>query len=439
MRAAGRDLLPQHDQESDRAYDDRLNSAVLFNMTRKILNSWVGKPFSSQVVMGETMPDRVKRWGEDIDLQGNNFSVFLRRWFQMGTSFAFSHVLVDMPRTRPNGDRPRTIADDIAEDVRPYWVLIDPRNVIDARATIVEGQERLTHLRIAEVVKDHEGFAERFFPQIRTYDADLFGGPTRVRLYRQPDPDKDEWAIHDEWELGVNFIPLVTFYSDREDLMRGTSPLLEPAELNLRHWQSTSDQIAVLTVARFPILAMSGAVDEDDVLRIGPRQWLNIQDPQGRAYYVEHSGRAIASGRQELLDLEEQMATYGVEMLRRRPTNVTATGRILDDREATSPLEDMAIRFNDAANLALAYTAIWASIPTAGTLRTNTEFSMTRAESSAFEAIREARRERDISRSKYLHELRRLGALDEEFDFEENLEELASEQNFREEPVGETT
>ena len=121
----------------------------------------------------------------------------------------------------------------------------------------------------------------------------------------------------ESYAYDMPYIPLVTFYSQRSGLMLAKPPLLDLVNMNISHWQSQSDQTAVLTVARFPMLASSGMMDEDEVV-VGPNQWLATRDPAGRVYYVEHSGKAIASGRADLLDLEEKMAKYGAELMRVR-------------------------------------------------------------------------------------------------------------------------
>ena len=95
MRAAGTAYLPQHSEEADEVYDERLKTSTLLNETEIILNGWVGKPFSKPVQLSETTPEQIKEWADDIDLQGNNLDVFAREWFRSGVAKGFSHVLVE--------------------------------------------------------------------------------------------------------------------------------------------------------------------------------------------------------------------------------------------------------------------------------------------------------------------------------------------------------
>ena len=427
MRKAGSRYLPKHPAESPPAHRERLEATVLFNLTSLTLKSWVGRPFSDKIEVGPDTPPEIEDILKDnIDLQGNDVNVFTRRWFEKGLAKAMCHVLVEFPRKlAEDPDTPRTLADDRNANRRPYWVLVEPENLIFAHATIVDGREVLDHVRIMEHITEQVGFAEVATRQIRVLT------PGKVQMYKevkdknQTDP---EWKMFDEWETDLPIIPLVTFYSDRESFMIGKPPLIDLADLNISHWQSTSDQRAILTVSRFPILAVSGAVDDEKKLVIGPNKWLNMPDPSGKFYYVEHTGAAIEAGRRDLLDLEDQMANYGAEFLRRKPGNPTATARALDSAESTSPLMDITVRFMDALSTALGYTAMWLKLEAGGgTLKLSTDFGPEEALVADFQALIAAHGAGSISRERFNAELKRRGTLADDFDNAANESELEKE------------
>lgn len=424
MRAVGQAFLPMHTEEKQEAYNERLARNVLFNMTELTLDSWVGRPFGERIIQSEDMPPELKTLMDDVDLQGNNVDVFARQWFRDGLAKAFSHVLVDFPRPEPmpNG-KPRTLADDRNEMLRPYWVNIPPENVIFMHSEVAGGVEYLTHVRIREDIITMDGFTEIVTPRIRV----LTPGMAQIYEQRRIKSGRTEWVPIDEYSYDLNFIPMVTFYANREGLALGKSPLTDLGDLNIAHWQSQSDQTAILTVARFPMLALSGGVDEKKELKVGPHQWLFTPDSQGRFYYVEHTGKAIGAGRQDLLDLEEKMAQYGAEFLKKDPDRMTATAKALNHIEATSPLQDVVVRFNDSLNLALDYMAQWMKLTSTGSLRVNTDFGPDELDSSNLDALKVARQGRDISRETYLKELKRRHVLAEDFDPEEDEEELEEE------------
>jgi len=413
MREAGDLYLPRHTRESDDAYEERLSRTVLVNTTEQTLGGWVGRPFGKPLQYNEDIPPALEPLVEDADQQGSDLDVFARNWFRDGLAKGFSHVMVDFPNTRRDGDSPRTLDDDRRENVRPYLVHVPPENVIAAHSEVVNGVETLTHVRVLERDVMMNGFEEVVTHRIRVYT------PGHVDLYeedRKLGRDKPEWKLVGQYDYDLDYIPMVTFYAQREGFMLSKPPLLDLVNLNIAHWQSQSDQTAVLTVARFPMLASSGVLDDEDDVVVGPNQWLSTRDPAGKVYYVEHSGKAIASGRADLMDLEEKMAKYGAEFLTKKPGRQTATARSLDSAEAISPLQDMTHRFVDAMNLALQYAANWVGEESGGTVDLDTDFGLSSGDAGALTALTEARTNRDLSREAYLRELQRYGVLDRSFD-----------------------
>lgn len=429
MRYAAQEFLPQHREEADATYGERLARNVLLNMTELTLDSWVGRPFSDLVKFSEEIPEHVVDLMEDVDLQGNNVTVFARQWFKEGLAKGFAHVLIDFPRVQyeVNGEgglTPRTMADDRRDNLRPYWSLVKPENVIFAHAEIIDGVEVLTHVRIREEIVEQVGYAEVIKQRIRVIEP---GIQQVFELQKTTKKKKEEWVLIEEFGYDLDIIPLVTFYANREGFMIAKPPLSDLADLNIAHWQSSSDQRAVLTVARFPILAVSGATDEEGKLTIGPNNFLSTPDARGKFYYVEHSGKAIEAGRQDLIDLQEQMGNYGAEFLKKRPGNTTATARALDSSEAVSPLQDMVIRFEDALNLAKAYTSKWLGEDDIGRFEVHKEFGPEEIISADLTALSKARETRDISRMTFLVELQRRGVINDDVDLEEDAEQLEQE------------
>lgn len=424
MRDAGRDYLPQHPGESNPAYDERLNRATLLNMLQFTLDAWAGKPFSKPVSVGDDVPSELVNLLDNVDLQGNSINIFARDWFRDGLAKGFSHVLIDFPRkTLTNTGFPRTIEDDRIDKIRPYLVHIPPENLIFAYGEIIDGVERLTHARIREVETVLDGFIEREINKIKCIENGL------VTIYEEvfdPKTKKFIWIQTDQWTYDLPYIPLITFYADRQGFMLSKPPLSDLADLNIAHWQSRSDQTAVLTVARFPILALNGAIDETKLV-VGPNQWLNCPDPAGRYYYVEHSGKAIEAGRQHELDLEDLMSQYGATFLRRRPGGASATARALDSAETTSPLQDVSMRFGDALQMVMRVMGDWLGLADVGTFSVLTDFRVLDNGGVRLTTLDNARNRYDISGLRYTGELKRFGVLDEDYNFDQDQAQIKSE------------
>ena len=431
LRASAQDFLPRHQYEAKDAYEERLGRATLLNYTRFTVNSLTGKAFRDPPNLAEGAAPELEAFVEDVDGSGTGMAVFCRQWFKGSLAKAMCHVLVDATRPPEREDGlPRTREDDARDGVRPFWNLIAPENVIFAHADMVDGREAYTHVRISETETEMDGFAEVVRERIRVLE------PGYYWLYEKRKAEgsaaKEDWVVIEEGDTGLPFIPLVTFYTEREGTAEGVPPLLDLAHLNIAHFQSSSDQRNILTVSRFPILAVSGAPATDDEtdepLQIGPKQWLSTPDVGGKFYYVEHTGAAIEAGRKDLHDLEEQMAMYGADFLKRRPGSVTATGRALDSSEAISPLQAMGVDFRDALSLALSYTLAWMNKPDESVdVVFEVEVDVDAGDGKELDVLDKARTRRDISRKGFLGELKRRGTLDDDFDIDGDEEELRDE------------
>lgn len=186
---------------------------------------------------------------------------------------------------------PTKAAEDAA-GVRPYLVHIKPGQVLGWRTMKgSNGAEVLAMLCFMECVEQPDGeFGTASVEQIRVLI------PGAWATYRKGvGQQKDEWLLREQGGTSLSFIPLVTFYNKRTGFMTATPPLIDLADLSIKHWQSSSDQDSILHTARVPILAISGMSDDDKV-EIGAKSYLRL--PHGAtAAYVEHTGAAIEAGR----------------------------------------------------------------------------------------------------------------------------------------------
>ena len=428
MRAAGELFLPRHQEEDFQNWQNRLERSVLTNVFKRTLRSLSGRPFTEQVRLAE-VPDELDRgeFSDDVDKQGNNIDIFAHNAFREGLAKGFTGILVDFPAvTQLNDDgSQRTMADEIRDGVSPYFIHIHPENIIAAFSTVVGGIEMLTHVRIREDAIERDGqFGEKVVERIRVLEPGIWQLWEKVKVNAR----KEEWQIVASGETSLPFIPLVIFYTEREGLMLADPPLIDIANLNLAHWQSSSDQRHVLTVARFPILASSGVVDLG-ITVIGPNEHLNTPDTQGRFYYVEHSGAAIEAGRQDLEDLKEEMVILAMEPLLRKSGNVTATQRAIDAAEGHSELEKLALQFSEALTLAYRMAAMWLQIdwPEDAKVGVFTEFGPSNQESKDIDQLIKMRQQKDISRETFYEELKRRNFLDIEFNFAEEERRLEEE------------
>jgi hypothetical protein len=166
---------------------------------------------------------------------------------------------------------------------------------------------------------------------------------------------------------GLAYIPFVPIYGQRKGFMCGSAPLLDLAYLNVKHWQSQSDQDTILHVARVPILAMTCG-DDAPTLTVGASSAVKLPIG-GKLEFVEHTGAAIGAGASSLDDLEEQMIQAGAELLVKKPGDRTATESAGDLEANKCDLQRMVEGFEAALDLALQMLADYAKLPTGGKSR----------------------------------------------------------------------
>lgn len=337
MRKAGPRWLPREPPESLEAYRIRLNRSVLFNGVGRALETLVGKLMAQPVQLLDPVDKDINALVGDIDLAGRDLSGFAADILKAALVDGVTHVLVDYPSDTAGGQSSASFADERRHAARPYLVHVPAADLIGWRLAPADGgNSHLDRVRIRERVVEADGlWGERTIEQIRVLS------PGAYALYRRPESattGANEWQQVAGGETSYPGLPLFTLYANRCGFMLGRPSLMDLAWLNLAHWQSSSDQRHILHVARVPILFGRNLADNGSDIEIGPNRLIFGNGDGADLKFVEHSGAAIAAGRQDLLDLEDRMAVLGLDLLRGRPGRETATARALDAERADCAL-----------------------------------------------------------------------------------------------------
>ena len=375
MRAAGTALLPKWPKEDAEAYKARLSASTLLPAYSETVASMTGRVFAKPVTVSENVPARIVELAEDIDQQGNNLQVWLQELFSIGLSRGICFALVDYPRAAGI----RTRADEIAAGVRPYSVIIKPEQVLGWKSVGQAGGQVLTQFRYMESVEEDDPeneFVSKTIQQVRVLEI----GKWTVWRKREVN-GKTEWFVFEEGVTTLPLIPLAVLYTKRTGFMTAKPPLMELAHLNVKHWQSQSDQDNILHVARVPMLVRTGVNQQFNeqgqpvVQEIQVGGCLNDLPEGGDLKFVEHTGKAIEAGRVSLQDLEAQMRMAGGKLLQREDSGTkTATQAEEEAAQDNSPLETMAGRLEDCGDQILQLFAMWLNLPDGGNIKVNGNF-----------------------------------------------------------------
>ena len=414
MRAAGERRLPKWPNEQADAYRTRLSTATLFPAFRRTLGVMAGKPFAKEVTLGEAVPPKLVEWCEDVDMQGRNLHSFCADLMVEAIGYGIAGVLVDYPPATGV----RTLADERAAGARPYFVHIRHDQILGWRAKVIGGVLTLTQLRLRETATEEDGpYGEKNIEQVRVLE------PGKWEIHRKVG---DTWALHEEGTTTLRVIPFVPCYGRRLGFMTGESPLIDLAHLNVKHWQSQSDQDTLLHVARVPILTAIG-VDEGFELTVGASAAIKISNPDGKLEFVEHSGAAIGAGAESLKSLEEQMIQTGAELLVAKPGQRTATEASNDAEANKSELQAIVENFEDSIDMALYLMAQWVGLEDGGSVSLFKDFSAGSLSEASAQLIVAMQQTGLITKATALREQQRRGVLAADIDVEAELEEVEAE------------
>ena len=419
------------EKKKPKTYDVRLNRTDFYPGFSECLDDLTGAVFKKNIILEDATKEQ-QAHSENVDLQGNNLSVFSKSLFRNAEKYSITYFLVEHPVV-PAGS---SLHEERRIGARPYWREVTPPNLIYLFADIVNGQQTLMEIRIKETIITQEGFINAKTDQIRRYiqDLDENGQPFQVRweVYKKK-KDKDEYADEPENKGLLNpmkRIPLVPVYTKPSGFFRGKWRLEHCAWLNVIHWQSSSDQRNILRVVRCPILAHAGFFKKlDKDIEISPNTHQGTTNPDGKMWWVEHSGAAIDAGAKDLENLKHEMSQVGKNMAIKKTGSITATEAGINTAQSQSELQSDAKSLEDAIENGYILNGEWTSDSApAPKVRTNTDFGLLESDAGNNTVLLKSCEAGKLSNRTYLTELKRRNQLAESVDIDDELELIRIEQ-----------
>lgn len=352
MRKAGKTFLPQWPKEDDEAYAARLQTATLFPAFTRTAGVMAAKPLSKAIQFSDTLPEQILAWLDDVDLAGTTLHAYAGQLMLACMQYGLVGVLVEHPTV----EGARTVAQERAAGARPYFATYTKDKILGWRTQRGPEGVTLSQLRLMEHVKEADGqWGEKEVCQIRVLTP---GAWETWRKVKSMVSGKDEWTRFDAGTTSLQKIPFVFFYGERHGFGCGHPPLLELAHQNVEHWQSASDQQTITHVARVPILFAKGFAEGDTIV-IGASSAATSSSADADLKFVEHTGAAIAAGRQSLLDLEDRMRQTGAELLVQKPAVTTATQTVSEGEGNKCVLERIVETFEESLEECIELMGEW--------------------------------------------------------------------------------
>ena len=444
IRAKASRYLPKYEKETDAAWKLRVESSPWRPEFEDGLRGICAKPFSRKItlsdapdqILGEMDPATKARSGglvDDIDGQGNSLHTFGREAFIYGVSKGVVAVYVSYPDTSGI----RTMAEAKASNTRPYWVLIQPEEIIAAYWSKSGGKEVLSHIRLRESSIERDGFSEIIKQRVRVIELDENGETVWNLWEASKDTDGNEiWAVIGAGKLkGVNGIPISFLFTGQRFGNHGVRPpLASLADMQIELYRSLSRKDEIMTYAGSPMLKGTGMIPPEDggAITVGPKTVLYAPPAMDRVQpdwdFIQPDAANIAEVRGEAESIIKDMRRLALQPMTPESGSMVATAAAIDAAKANSAVQVWAGLLKDMLEQAFVFTAQWMNLPSTITVDVNTDFVAGALSDASINAVISLRKNNDLSRKSTLEEMERRSILGPSFDCEQNEQELAEEQ-----------
>lgn len=416
MRAEGTKFLPKQKAEASDQYTARKNRTFLFMAYSDALDTIASGPFSRELAFleEEKLPEMLAQIKKDADGANTSLSDFALNLFDDSLQYGLSHFLVDVP-----GDiSSLSLGEQRKLSLHPYFVHIPASSMFAWRTERVGGQEKLVHARWLETSEQSSGeWGSVSVTQIREFNAPVGDEQGIWRVWRQTE-EKKEWVQVDEGFHSFPGVPIITMYTKRRSFMDARPPFLKLGELNLEHWQKSSDLNNSQHYALVPTLVKTGVEDTDDAPAtvIGAQEAIDLPNKDSKIEWLEVKGTALKLGAENLDTIEMRMAKLAAEPFMRRVGPETATGRSIDNAKLHSIVQTWVRRLEaalwDGYNHAAVY--VGEALPEGFSVNafTSGQSPVTNSGDNV-RTLESARARRDIDHQTWVEEMQRHGVLDE--------------------------
>ena len=400
IREGGQKYLPMEPREGIESYQNRLLRSVLapyyVRLERMLAGMLTRKP-----VRLDDVSDIVREQLFDVDLLGNDLNTWLYNTSRIALRYGHVGVLVDAPRAGEVG--------------RPYWTTYSPRDILGWRHELRDGKQELMQVRLAEKVTEPDGkYGEKLIDQIRVLE------PGSYELHRKN--DKGDFEIVEEGRTSLAEIPFTVAYSNRLSIMESLPPLADIAELNLQHYQVSSDLANQLHISSVPMLAIFGFPSSADEITAGPGEALSLPESSD-ARYIEPTGNSYEAQFRQLDRIAEQINALGLaSILGSKLTAETAEAKRIDRSQGDSTMMVVAQQMQDMVDNCLRFHALYINQNQVGSCLVNRDFMGQRLEPAEIQALLQLYTAGTITQETLLLQLEAGEVLGDDFDIEAELE-----------------
>ena len=433
IKNGGVKYLPKFPDENINDYEFRLTVSKFTNIYRDVTEGLACKPFQDEISLlgAEKRPQELIDFAEDVDGFGSNLTTFAALTFFNAINYGIDWIFIDYP-TVQNPDNV-TIAEAKQRNLKPFWVHILGKNVLDVKTRMQGSKQIITYFRCQEPGYGDEPMHVREFIETEN------GIEWKLYVKITNDKGEDEFIVVEEGMLSIDFIPVVPFITGRRD---GNSfkiypPLSDAADLQITLYQNESALEYIKVLACYPMLATDGTKPPKGTdgkpkkLRTGPNTVMyGVEKSNGDGgtwHYVEPQANSLEFLQKNIDKTKNDLRELGRQPLTAMSTQLTTVTTSIAAGKAKSAVTAWSYGLKDALENALLITMKWMGIDYEPEINVYTGFDNVLDDGRDIEELGKARERGDISVETYWDELKRRKILSPEFDIEEERKRLLDE------------
>ena len=215
---------------------------------------------------------------KDADLEGRSYDAVMREATTLANVYGHVLLMLDKPASEA-----ATLAQELAEGIRPYLVVITPENIVDWEwERKANGRYEITTLKLKEF-EDEDVCVYRIWEreQVSVYEVDENAG---------------EMKLLEQYPNQMGHIPATFLYGQRSyDRGIGISQIADIADVQKAIYNELSELEQVIRISNHPTLVMTEGVDAS----AGAGAVIVIEDtdidPSLKPYMLQPSSQSIGS------------------------------------------------------------------------------------------------------------------------------------------------
>lgn len=272
----------QEETGGQNEYAKRILSTPLDNHCRNVVDtysSFIWRDTPNRMFGSLSENQALTQFLNDADLEGRSFDAVMRDATTLANIYGHVLLILDKPVSDAN-----TLAEELAEGIRPYLSIITPENVVDWEwERQRNGRYEMTMLKIKEYEDDEKCV-------YRVWHKDV------VTVYEVDKDDEESYVVVEEYANAMALIPATFLYAQRShERGIGISQIADVSDVQKSIYNELSELEQVIRISNHPTLVMTEGVDAS----AGAGSVIVIEDqdvdPSLKPYLLQPNSSSIGS------------------------------------------------------------------------------------------------------------------------------------------------